>query len=86
MLSNLLWKRDKDSKCVICDCVEPTEGCGYVFVKESYEIGQGFTSSGSGSIKIFFQGVVCASYTLKALDFKRIKQGFSGKNEVLICV
>ena len=75
-------KPDKDSKWVICDCVEYTKGCGYVFVNESSEIGQGLTSSGSGSIKIFFQGVVCAFYTLKALAFKGIKQGFSGKTKV----
>ena len=79
-------KPDKDSKWVICDCVEPTERCGYVFLKESCEIGQGLTWSGSGSIKKNFQGAVCAFCTLKALGFKQIKQGFSGKTKVLICV
>lgn len=86
VLGKLSLKPNKDSKWVIRDCAEPTEGCGYVFEKESCEIGQGLTSSCSGSIKNVFQRVVCAFYILKALGFKRIKQEFSGKTKVLICV
>ena len=86
VLSNLSLKPDKDSKWVICDCVEPTKGCDHVFVKKSYEIGEGLHSNGSGSIKRFFQRLLCTFYTLKALGFKRIKQGFSAKTKVLICV
>ena len=86
VLSNLSLKPDKDSKWVICDCVEPTDGCGYVSVKKYCEIDQGLNSSGSGSIKFFFHKVLCSFYTLKALGFKRIKQGLSGKTKVLICV
>lgn len=56
-------------KWVICGCREPTEGCGCVFLKTIFEIGQGLISNFSGSLKKIFQEVVWAFYTLKNVKF-----------------